>query len=187
MIPTSELLSYVKVMTGNVPVSLCNDILERLSYGEWNEHKFHDPANDKYYTNPNEPLSQFGDFDMNTDIVQHHYNSTKSYVEELDAPYFQQWLGISNPKFNRYNTGHEMALHVDHIREVFDGNLKGIPILSVITVLDNDAVGGDFEVCGQRVQLKQGDTIIFPSVFTYPHRVTKVEKGQRTSVITWTF
>jgi predicted 2-oxoglutarate/Fe(II)-dependent dioxygenase YbiX len=161
-------------MTGNVPSSVCADVLERLSYGQWNEHKFHNPADDTYYTNPNEPHSQFGDFEQYKEICQYHYESVKNYVTELNKSYFQQWMGMSNPKFNRYNQGQEMALHVDHIREVFDGSLKGIPILSCITVLDNDAeIGGNFEICGQEVEMRQGDTIIFPSVFTYPHRVTK--------------
>jgi predicted 2-oxoglutarate/Fe(II)-dependent dioxygenase YbiX len=37
------------------------------------------------------------------------------------------------------------------------------------------------------IKFKQGDLIIFPSIFLYPHRVEPVTKGVRYSFISWVF
>jgi len=47
--------------------------------------------------------------------------------------------------------------------------------------------GGDFILCGEKVDLKQGDCVIFPSVFLYPHEVTPVTKGSRYSWVLWSW
>jgi predicted 2-oxoglutarate/Fe(II)-dependent dioxygenase YbiX len=35
------------------------------------------------------------------------------------------------------------------------------------------------------IKFKQGDVIIFPSLFLYPHKVEPVKKGTRYSYISW--
>ena len=35
------------------------------------------------------------------------------------------------------------------------------------------------------IELKQGDVLMFPSVFLYPHRVNPVTKGVRDTFVSW--
>jgi predicted 2-oxoglutarate/Fe(II)-dependent dioxygenase YbiX len=78
-----------------------------------------------------------------------------------------------------------MALHADHIHSRFDGERKGIPILSVLGVLNDDYEGGEFVLIDEKIDLNKGDIIIFPSNFMYPHKVEPVTKGTRYSYISW--
>jgi predicted 2-oxoglutarate/Fe(II)-dependent dioxygenase YbiX len=79
-----------------------------------------------------------------------------------------------------------MAKHVDHIHSMFDGNMKGIPILSIVGMLNDDYEGGEFVMFDDKIiELKQGDILMFPSVFLYPHEVKPVTKGVRDSFVSW--
>ena len=78
-----------------------------------------------------------------------------------------------------------MALHADHIHSMFDGERKGIPILSVLGVLNDDYEGDEFVLIDEKIDLSKGDIIIFPSNFMYPHKVEPVTKGIRYSYISW--
>jgi predicted 2-oxoglutarate/Fe(II)-dependent dioxygenase YbiX len=78
-----------------------------------------------------------------------------------------------------------MALHADHIHSMFDGERKGIPILSVLGVLNDDYEGGEFYLIDKKTDLSKGDIIVFPSNFMYPHKVEPVTKGTRYSYISW--
>ena len=83
-----------------------------------------------------------------------------------------------------------MRPHFDHIQSLFDGEKRGIPVLSVIGALNDhsDYEGGglvfwdDFEI-----KLDKGDILIFPSCYLYPHRVQEVTKGERYSFVCWGF
>ena len=37
----------------------------------------------------------------------------------------------------------------------------------------------------KKINLNQGDILIFPSVFLYPHKVEPVTKGARYSFVSW--
>jgi predicted 2-oxoglutarate/Fe(II)-dependent dioxygenase YbiX len=70
---------------------------------------------------------------------------------------------------------------------MFDGENKGIPILSVVGLLNDNFTGGEFYVNGVNMKLKKGDIIVFPSNFMYPHEVKTIKKGERYSYVSWTF
>jgi len=81
-----------------------------------------------------------------------------------------------------------MAEHCDHISSLFDGKIKGIPMLSVVGQLNEDFEGGEFVMWGDKViEFESGDLIIFPSNFVYPHRVEPVTKGSRYSYVSWAY
>jgi len=92
---------------------------------------------------------------------------------------------LSGFRLNKYNKNSNMAVHIDHIFDIFDGKEKGIPVLSILGLLNDNFKGGQFEICNQIVNLKQGDIIIFPSNFMFPHQVKTITKGIRYSFITW--
>lgn len=68
---------------------------------------------------------------------------------------------------------------------MFDGNKKGIPILTVLGGLNDDYEGGELILCGEQVELKAGEVLVFPSNFLYPHEVKPVKSGTRYSFVSW--
>ena len=56
-----------------------------------------------------------------------------------------------------------------------------------ILYLNDDFEGADFMLCGEKIDLKKGDILLFPSNFMYPHEVTETTKGTRYSFVAWTF
>jgi len=89
-------------------------------------------------------------------------------------------------RYNIYKKNKTMANHCDHITSLFDGKNKGIPILSILGVLNHDYEGGEFIMFNnKRYDLKQGDVLVFPSNFMYPHKVNPVTKKIRYSYVSW--
>ena len=80
-----------------------------------------------------------------------------------------------------------MKTHVDHIHSIFDGEHKGIPILSIIGLLNDDFEGGELYINNKPIDFKRGDVLIFPSNFVYPHKVKPVTKGEMYSYVSWAF
>jgi predicted 2-oxoglutarate/Fe(II)-dependent dioxygenase YbiX len=79
-----------------------------------------------------------------------------------------------------------MKEHCDHIHSMFDGTRKGIPSLSILGSLNNDYEGGELVFWqDQKIELKAGSIMIFPSNFLYPHKVVEVTKGVRYSYVSW--
>jgi len=101
------------------------------------------------------------------------------------SPRFFNISRISDIRINRYDVGERMLEHVDHIHGIFDGENKGIPIISILGLFNDDYEGGDFFICQEKINLSVGDILIFPSLFLYPHRVEPVTSGSRYSWITW--
>ena len=81
-----------------------------------------------------------------------------------------------------------MKEHCDFINSIFDGNIKGIPTVSVVGVLNDEYTGGEFVMFEDKeIKLNAGDILIFPSTFMYPHRVDPVKKGVRYSYVSWVY
>ena len=94
---------------------------------------------------------------------------------------------IVSPKFNRYKEECQMQIHVDHIKSLFDGKYRGIPVLSIIGLIGDMFNGGEFYCRGKEIPLNKGDILIFPSCFLYPHGVKRVRSGTRYSLVSWAF
>ena len=89
-------------------------------------------------------------------------------------------------RFNRYEPGQIMRQHYDHIHSIFDGKIKGVPVVSFILNFNDDYEGGDlFFWKDTVVKLGKGDICMFPSNFLFPHGVTEVTKGKRYSGVCW--
>ena len=105
---------------------------------------------------------------------------------DFKSDYFTGWTGFTNIRFNRYRKGRLMTRHCDFIKDMFDGNRKGIPTLSIVGLLNDDFEGGEFVMFDNDIiKLKQGDVLIFPSTFMYPHKVSSIKKGVRDSFVSW--
>ena len=107
-------------------------------------------------------------------------------MDYLNFEWFKGWSGYTSLKFLEYSHNERMAYHCDHIRSMFDGEKKGIPILTVIGTLNEDYDGGELVMFDNKeIILGEGDLIIFPSVFLYPHKINPIKKGKRYSYASW--
>lgn len=120
-------------------------------------------------------------------LITKLYNILDDYITQFKN-FSWYYSGISTPAVNRYDTNTKMLPHVDHIYSLFDGNKKGIPILSIVGLLNNDFLGGEFVFWDNYVvNLKQGDVLIFPSIFLYEHKVNTIIQGTRYSFVSWAY
>ena len=179
----SELMDYV--MVRNVfNSSECEEYIDTLNKKHWNPHRWYDNGESK--------MINHKDFSVSYDVTLQ--TKMTNPVMKFSYDYYQKHktaggkdCRFSGIRFNRYQEGESIRSHVDHIHSLFDGTKKGIPVLSFVGVFNDDYEGGDFILCGEKIDLKQGDCVIFPSVFLYPHEVTPVTKGSRYSWVLWSW
>ena len=185
-----DLLSYAKKYEGFLDKEFCQRTIEQIKKheSEFKQHTFYN-----YKTDVVKPLSgeqeldiSYLDIPVNKEIMDKLWHGIKKYIDDLKMPWFEGWDGFSQPRFNKYSENKKMASHIDHIHSLFEGDRKGIPILSCLGLLNDDYKGGEFFLFGDtEIKFKAGDLLIFPSIFLYPHRVDAVREGTRYSYISW--
>ena len=188
-----RLIDYVKHYKLSLKENICDSTvkqLKSLNIDKWNEHKFHDPSSNEFVNlSGNQELSICYSNEILTKeiIMKEIWNIINKYiVHDLKFHWFTGWNGYTEIRFNKYSKNKKMAEHCDHIHSMFDGNQKGIPILSVLGILNDDYEGGEFIMLeDEEIKLKKGDILVFPSIFLYPHKVEPVTKGTRYSFISW--
>ena len=170
--------------------AFCNTVVASLEKTTWDKHK--------YYTSSQEYITYEDDLKISyNDIREKEIITTaiKTVIEKYifyDMPqaftWFKNYNGYSNIRFNRYDQNTSMRPHCDHIHDLFDGERKGVPILSIVGALNNNYEGGDFVMWGeQKIEIPAGSIIVFPSNFMFPHCVTPVTAGTRYSFVSWVF
>ena len=185
-----EILDYVYT-TNVVSKQICKDILSVIKNQEWEKHKWYSNITNTSTSEETkeldvQPTSQSLQNILTPCIIEagKQYNQKFSKKEAK----LSQFINTFSPvRFNKYEKGTIMRKHYDHIHSIFDGNRKGIPVLSMLGVLNEDYEGGKFLIRDKEFKLKQGDMILFPSCFMFPHEVTEVTKGERYSFISWAF
>lgn len=127
-----------------------------------------------------------------TDLIQPHindelFNAFHSKYHDPDITTGESfWENCSGIKFNKYSVGDYLSPHHDHIRDFFQGQFRGIPVTSVVGVLNDDFEGGEFVFWREHsVKIKKGHVLAFPALYLFPHEVTPVTSGVRYSWITW--
>ncbi len=170
----------------------CQESVDKLNSIDWKKHKWYDSKADSLQdeSGDNEPeipaRDSKCDEKINSFIIQKLHSAVLEYVESFKFNWFVSWDGYTRIKFIRYCPSQTMANHCDHIQHMFDGERRGIPVLSIIGLLNDDYEGGElimFE--DKKIDTKKGDLLIFPSNFLYPHEVTPVTKGVRYSYVSW--
>jgi predicted 2-oxoglutarate/Fe(II)-dependent dioxygenase YbiX len=186
----SKLLKdYVKIYPG-LSKEFCNQIRKELDEANnWSQHVFYNEKTKTYRprSGANELDISWADIPSRGKLTEDMWHVIRQYISELNNECFNEWTGYTKIRFNRYTKDSVMAPHVDHIKDIFDGERKGIPILSLIGLLNDDYKGGRLLMFKdeEEVVLKQGDIVVFPSVFLYPHRVDRLTEGIRDSFVTW--
>tara|TARA_R110001592_G_scaffold357971_1_gene661924 strand:- start:2132 stop:2692 length:561 start_codon:yes stop_codon:yes gene_type:complete len=181
-----NLKKYVKHKKKFLNKKFCNQVIKSLSNYNWDTHTFYKGKNYvKESGNKELDVSYGKQKDPNVEIIMKKlWFEIQDYISSLNFPWFKGWQGYSLIRYNKYNLNKKMAEHCDHINTLFDG--KGIPILSLLIVLNDDYEGGEFVMFKNvEYKFKAGDLLIFPSNFLYPHRVNPVKKGTRYSVVSW--
>jgi hypothetical protein len=168
-----------------IPNDLCDSVIQELQTCNFSEHQFYDSATNKSSSGEKELDVSWDDVSGYEPLMEVCQEALKMYVME-DMNY--SWLGvtgISGIRFNRYNKNTQMRLHCDHIQSLFDGERKGIPILTILGSLNDNYSGGQFYIWDKPLTFEKGEIIIFPSVFLYPHKVDEVTGGTRYSFVSW--
>lgn len=151
----------------------------------WQPHHWYDNRDGSSYTNDTAELEVRGLHDQ-TELLDACRSWVGACVQRYLAEFPQAGVSaISNPRLNRYPPGAMMRPHVDHIHSLFDGQQKGVPVLTILAALNDDYTGGQLTLCGERIDLRAGDAIVFPSNFLFPHAVEPVTSGTRYSFVSW--
>ena len=184
----TDLKNYIQLYKNFLADDYCNKIVEEIKFLKFQEHTFYDPKTNKHLpkSGSQELAMSFDNTHSKNDLTKKLWHAIDRYIKFYNFPWFDSWQGYTAIRFNEYKESKKMALHCDHIQSMFDGDRKGIPILSCLGVLNDDYEGGEFIMFDDyEIKLKQGDLIIFPSNFLYPHKVEPVTKGTRYSYISW--
>ena len=181
----TNIKDFIKVYN-IVPTDICKSIVSGSDSFAYDQHKWND-VYDHYHTGDSKDFDRVKLDKSRTHILSPFIDlSIKKYTEDLGLSF--KFSGKSSISFNRYHTGTRMRSHIDHIRSIFDGETKGIPIFTILGVLNNEFKGGKLRFWESTVyDLSIGDVIIFPSVFMYPHSVTEITEGTRYSFVLWIY
>lgn len=184
----SQLKDYVKVYEGFYNEDFCKELVKNFGDVTWQPHEFYNPLTKTIYSHEHELSVSYEAVPFKKELDDKLWYAINGYVTKdmgFMKQWFSSWAGYSHCRFNRYDVSTQMTLHCDHIHSLFDGDRKGIPILTVLGALNEDYAGGEFVLCGEEIKLKQGDVIVFPSNFLYPHEVKPVTSGVRYSFVSW--
>ena len=190
------------IFTSNVvPAQLCDSFISSIEgREEWSTHEWTREVSEgnsaPMYADephPNDPQSIMECSVLNGNKVE-DISLLSRYLKKAIDSYSDVHKNLQSnvstivsPKFNRYEEGCQMPTHVDHIKSLFDGRYRGIPVLSIVGLVGDKFEGGEFYCREKEIPLNKGDVLIFPSCFLYPHEVRRISSGVRYSFVSWAF
>lgn len=180
---------YMKIYDGFLEESFCKTIVGQLKEANWQTHTFYQAKDNNYVSFDKELSVSYVQTPEATELQNKIWFAIEQYIIKdfgFMSSWFSSWNGYSQVRFNRYGVDTRMKEHCDHIHSMFDGQRKGIPVLSILGSLNDDYKGGDLIFWqNKKIKLKAGSIMIFPSNFMYPHKVVEVTKGTRYSYVSW--
>ena len=190
--PNTQLKDLIHVERSIIPQNLCDYLVDEVEKREWRPHSWYNAAANTFGSEATMELDV-------QNITAEHQQLLTPFMISAGAAYNAKYhfecertMQIMNKfsaiRFNRYSPGQIMRQHMDHIHSIFDGNEKGIPVLSFILNLNDDYEGADLYFWEDyKVPLGKGDIIMFPSLFLFPHGVTEATSGRRYSAVSWSW
>jgi predicted 2-oxoglutarate/Fe(II)-dependent dioxygenase YbiX len=166
----------------------CKQTIKEIEEIHWSQHTFYNVNENSYGTRSGEKELDIGYSQTSTKnvIMQKIWDSYLNYVKDLNFSWWSSWSGFTEVRFNRYKETSLMAEHCDHIHSIFEGERKGIPVMTALGSLNDDYTGGEFVMFEDTViPFKAGEIKIFPSCFLFPHRIDPVTEGTRYSFVSW--
>jgi len=188
-----NLKDYILHLDNWISKDILEVTLKELSKSKkWERHKY---AGNDYVAeskNGNKELDVWYPHDLTyiRELHQLTWKALEKYIiiDKISGDHFPGWKGFNQLRFNRYNKDQIMSKHCDHIHNLFTGERRGIPILSIVGVLNDNYQGGEFIMFDDyEIKFKPGDVIVFPSVFLYPHLIKPIKKGTRYSFVSWCY
>ena len=178
---------YIKNL---IPKEICSYLINESEKENWQKHSWYFDPNKSFTSEDKEELSVSSCSSLAQDIINpfikkaldEYQQKTIIGEEKIAQFYIQKYEFI---RYNKYNVGTRMRKHIDHIKSIFTGEKKGIPVLSIVGILNDNYEGGEFYLRNNHIKTKMGDILIFPSNFMFPHEVKLVTKGTRYSFISW--
>ena len=186
---------YVFVKQNFLDKEFCQNTIEKINQlNIWKKHDWQgydsNSTGSSFPSGENEPeqiisVEEISLKNINEFIIPKIIKVVEEYIESCNLNNFDLH-GMVNLKFIKYSLNQTMKEHCDHIHDIFDGKAKGIPIFTVIGLLNDDYEGGNLVMFGdKKINTKKGDLIVFPSLFLFPHEIKPITKGIRYSYITW--
>jgi len=190
--PDTKLDECIYVAEKIIPADFCDAVVKDIETREWKPHSWYNVVTDTNHSEETmeldvQPASpqlqkQLGNFIVEAGR-QYQQNYAFNFGDKGSPNIMNQFCPV---RFNRYAPGQIMRQHHDHIHSLFDGTVKGVPVLSFIINFNDDYEGADlFFWEDSVVPLGKGDIIMFPSNWLYPHGVTEATKGKRYSGVSW--
>lgn len=187
----TNIQDYVKHYKNVFPKEFCKKTVDQLELVDWTTHQFYNSNQEYIYVGDDFQQSR-ARFNEQQLIEKEIWNLLYNYVVKNFSSYHEQfqwfngWKGFTGIKFHKYTSDTNMKLHCDHIHDLFDGEVKGVPILTIVGLLNEDFEGGNFLLWdNENINLETGSVVIFPSNFMYPHRVSTIKSGVRYSFVSW--
>jgi predicted 2-oxoglutarate/Fe(II)-dependent dioxygenase YbiX len=181
-----QLKNFIHIEGGLVPKDTCRFVIDSIKNESWSSHSWSTDGTYQfsYSTKELDVLEPTPDLE---DIINPLISlSVKYYNDFIGSEKVSQVTCFSPVRFNRYQKGQIMRMHCDHIKTLFEGEVKGISILSIIINFNNDYQGGDLIFWDDyKVNLGEGDVVVFPSLFLFPHRIEEVTENIRYSGVAW--
>ena len=176
----------------HIPIELCEALIDECKKKEWKKHTWNDYTTGISISEETKeldvmPCTQEQQNKITPYLIKalEDYQIKNSWPGEKTVP---PWLTKFSPiRFNKYEVGNTMRMHYDNIHSIFDGKMKGIPIISIVGNLNEDYEGAEFMLRDKEIKLKTGDILLFPSGIVYPHKVKETTKGIRYSFVSWAF
>lgn len=181
----SKLTEFLYVEKSAISEEICNSVIDYIKNQPWQMHSWYSQTTDSHHSHETRELDVTKC--ISKDLVDAIYpcvnKSLRNFVNKGHRP---ELNFLSDIRFNRYQKGQIMRKHCDHIHDMFEGDVKGIPTLSILIGLNDDYEGGELIFWDDyEVDLGKGDILIFPSLFLFPHRVEEVKANIRYSAVIW--
>ena len=165
-----------------VPKDICDTVIQQYDADEeWKTHNWYNNVADEKKVHHTKELDVL--YNKNLDVLRPFLqNALQMYYADLKLTNLVS--NHSNIRLNKYKTGTVMSEHFDLIRR---NKTDGIPVLTFLGSLNDNYEGGQFLMNGEDIPLTQGDIMLFPSTFIYPHSVTEVIQGTRYTYVAWAY
>jgi hypothetical protein len=180
---------YMKIYDNFLDQDLCKKIISEIETKSWEKHTFYRALNHDFISYEDDLSITYSESETAQLVHKKIWSAIEQYVikdHSFMSEWYNGWSGYTLVRFNKYDVGTKMKIHCDHIHSMFEGPRKGIPTLSILGSLNDDYEGGDLVFWdSEKIELKAGQLMVFPSNFLYPHNVTTVTKGTRYSYVSW--
>ena len=185
----NKVKDYISI-TNYLTDDQCQKLIRLCKDKVWTPHEWYNNQLHNAEKGSTDCMVSGSDMNINEMLVSVIQQSIKDYQEKFVPQDIGSKTFVTKTteiRLNKYEANKDMKTHVDHIHSIFDGERKGIPILSIVGLLNDDFEGGKFYINNEEVKFNKGDIMIFPSNFMYSHGVKAITKGERYSYVTWAF